>query len=60
MPQCQPQTECACLHKTVHMDVFFVNSNENTFSKGRALMQFYRDVPQTKWDFIGLALSRVK
>ena len=42
------QLECACLHKTVIMVVFFVKSNENTFPKGRALMQMYRVVPQTK------------
>ena len=42
------QSECACLHKTVIMVVFFVKSNENTFPKGRALMQMYRVVPQTK------------
>jgi len=30
------------------MVVFFSKYNENTFPKGRALMQMYRDVPQTK------------
>ena len=30
-------SECACLHKTVNMAVFFVNINENTYPKGRAL-----------------------
>jgi len=30
------------------MVVFFVNSNENTYPKGRALMQMYRVVPITK------------
>jgi len=33
------QSECACLHKTVYMVVSFVKSNENTYPKGRALMQ---------------------
>ena len=42
------QSECACLHKTVNMVVFFVKSNENTYPKGRALMQMYRVVPITK------------
>jgi len=42
------QSECACLHKTVNMVVFFVNNNENTYPKGRALMQMYRVVPKTK------------
>ena len=30
------QSECACLYKTVNIVVFFVNSNENTYLKGRA------------------------
>jgi len=30
------------------MVVFFVKSNENTYPKGRALMQIYRVVPITK------------
>ena len=42
------QSECACLHKTVNMVVFFVKSNENTYTKGRALMQIYRVVPNEK------------
>ena len=42
------QSEFACLHKTVNMVVFFVKSNENTYPKGRALMQIYRVVPKTK------------
>jgi len=42
------QSECACLHKTVNTVVFFVKSNENTYPKGRALMQMYRVVPITK------------
>ena len=41
-------SECACLHQTVNMVVFFFQNNENTYSKGRALMQMYRVVPQTK------------
>ena len=45
MLQC---SECACLHKTVKMLVFFVKSNKNTYPKGRALMQMYRVVHQTK------------
>jgi len=35
------QSECACLHKPVNMVVFFVKGNENTYPKGRALMQMY-------------------
>ena len=42
------QSECACLLKTVSMVVLFVKSNENTYPKGRALMQMYRVVPITK------------
>jgi len=42
------QSECACLHKSVNMVVFFVKSNENTYQKGRALMQMYRVIPITK------------
>jgi len=30
------------------MAVFFVKSNENTYPKGRALMQIYRAVHKTK------------
>ena len=40
------QLERACLHK--NMAVFFVKTNENTYLKGRALMQMYRIVPQMK------------
>ena len=28
------QSECACLHKTVNMVVFFFQNNENTYPKG--------------------------
>ena len=42
------QSECTCLHKTVNMVVFFIKSNENTFPKGRALMQQYTVVPIRK------------
>jgi len=38
------QSECACLHKTVNMVVFFVKSNENTYQKGISLMQMCRVV----------------
>ena len=49
------QSECACLHKTVNMVVFIVKSNENTYPKGRALMQMYRVVPITKrWNWVWL------
>ena len=34
------------LHKTVEMVVFFVKNNENTYPKGRTLMQIYRVVCQ--------------
>jgi len=33
------QSECACLHQTVNMVVFFVKNDGNTYPKGRALMQ---------------------
>jgi len=42
------ESECACLHKTVNMVIFFVKSKENTYTKGRALIQMYRVVPKTK------------
>jgi len=32
----------------VNIAVFFTKNNENTYPKGRALMQMYRVVPQTK------------
>ena len=37
-----------CLHKKVNMVVFFLQSNENTYPKGRVLMQMYRVVTITK------------
>jgi len=42
------QSECACLHKTVNMVVFFVKSKGNTYPKGRAFMQMFKVVPLTK------------
>jgi len=30
------QSECACLHKTVNLVVFFVKSNDNTYAKWKA------------------------
>ena len=42
------QSECTCLHKTINMVAYFVKSNENSYPKGRALMQMYRVVPITK------------
>ena len=42
------QSEYTCQHKTVNIVVFFVISNENTYPKGRALMQMYRVVPIMK------------
>ena len=48
MLQCLINKKCTCLHKTVNMVVFFVKSNENTYPKGRALMQLYGVVPKTK------------
>ena len=38
----------ANVYLTVNMVVFFVKSNENTYPKGRALIQMYEVVPQTK------------
>ena len=38
----------ANVYLTVNMVVFFVKSNENTYPKGRALIQMYRVVPKTK------------
>ena len=35
MRQCQ--SECACLHKTVNMVVFFVKCNENTYPKNESM-----------------------
>ena len=50
------QSESECLHQTVNMVVFFTNNNDNTFPKGRALMQNYRIVPKTKreWCQVGV------
>ena len=42
------QSECAYLHKTVNIVVFFVKSDKNINPKRRALMQMYRVVPITK------------
>ena len=42
------QSECTCLHQTVNMVVFFTKNNENTYPKGRALMQMNGAVPQAK------------
>ena len=42
------QSEYTCLHKAVNMEVFFVKSKENTYSKGKALVQMYRVVTITK------------
>ena len=53
------QSDCACLYKTVNMVVFFVKSSENTYPKGRALMQIYRVVPKTKRDFVVTAIVPV-
>ena len=44
------QSEYACLHKTVNMVVFFAKRNENTYPKGRSLIQMYTVVPITKRD----------
>jgi len=45
------QSECACLHQTLSMVVFFSKNNKNASRKGGALMQMYRIVPQTKSEF---------
>ena len=42
------QSEFTCLHQTVNMVVFFPKKNENTYPKGKALMQMYRVVPQNE------------
>ena len=42
------QSECTILYKTINMVGFFVKSDENTYPKGRALMQMYRVVLITK------------
>ena len=42
------QSDCASLHKTVNMVVFFLKYDENDYPKGRAILQMYRVVPQTK------------
>ena len=42
------QSDCTCLHKTVNMLVFFVKYDENTYPKGRAILQINRVVPLTK------------
>ena len=50
------QSECACLHKTVNMVVFFVKSKEN----GRALMPMYRVVPITKREYQMVFVHRME
>ena len=42
------QSDCACLHKTVNIVVFCLKYDDNTYPKGRAILQMYRVVPQTK------------
>jgi len=39
------QSECACLHKTINMVVFFVKSNENTFHKRESTHANVRNCP---------------
>ena len=36
------QSECSCSHHSVDIVVFFTQNNENTYPKGRTLMQMYR------------------
>ena len=48
------QSECACVHKTVNVAVFFVENNENTYQKGRASMQIYKVVPRRKEEYYHL------
>ena len=38
----------AYLHKTVKMVLFLFKYDENTYQKGRVILQMYRVVPQTK------------
>jgi len=42
------QTECPCLHEAVNMVVFFLKNDKNTYPKGRAIVQMYKIVSQTK------------
>ena len=42
------QSDCACLHQTVNMAVFFVKVMKIPTQKGTTLLQMYRVVPQTK------------
>ena len=42
------QSERGCLHKTVKILVFFTKNKENFYPKGKALIQMYRIVSQTK------------
>ena len=42
------QSEHACLHVNSKHGSFFAISNENTYPKGRALVQMYRAVPITE------------
>jgi len=41
------------LHQTVNIVVFFSKYDGNTYQKGRAILQMYRVVPQTKRENIG-------
>ena len=54
---CFINQECPCIHETVNIVFFFVKSNENTYPKGRALMQMYRVVPVTKRGNYTLSIS---
>jgi len=40
-------SECVCLNKTVN-SYFLFKSDENTYPKGRAILQMYRVVAQLK------------
>ena len=49
------QSECACLHKTENMVVFFVKSNENIYPKGRVLCKS-TELSLLRKERIGLSL----
>jgi len=42
------QSDCACLHQTLNLAVFFVKVMKIPTQKGTTLLQMYRVVPQTK------------
>jgi len=48
------------VHKTVNIVVFFLEYDENTYPKGRAISQMYRVVSQMKrWNLMPYSLLNI-